>query len=345
MKQHGFFDENDRLKELSKLGDPLERLNKYINWEQFRGIVTRTLRKEHKGPGGRPPFDYVMMFKILILQRTYNISDAQAEYQIKDRLRFMRFLGLALCDTVPDEKTIWEFRDNLVQANIIDTLFYRFTRQLEEKKIISYSGSIIDATFVEVPRQRNSREENKEIQGGKVPEEWEREKNRNKRRQKDTDARWAKQHNEVHYGYKNHVKVDKKTKVITKYRVTDAAVHDSQGLKNLVEGGKDKRIYADSANTGEEVQGCIPEGAQNRIHEKGRRDHPLNKSQERENKKKSHIRVRVEQVFGYMSKAMGGITVRSIGKARAAFTIGLINLVYNIKRYIYLRSMKLCVSI
>jgi IS5 family transposase len=345
MKQHGFFDENDRLKELSKLGDPLERLNKYIKWEPFRGIVTRVFLKEHKGPGGRPPFDYVMMFKILILQRMYNISDAQAEYQIKDRLSFMRFLGLSLCDTVPDEKTIWEFRDHLVQANIIDTMFYRFTRQLEEKEIITCSGSIIDATFVEAPRQRNSRGENREIKAGKIPEEWEKEGKRNKRRQKDTDARWAKKNNEVHYGYKDHVKVDKKTKVITKYTVTDAAVHDSQELKNLVEKGKDKRIYADSAYTGEEVQECIPEGVKNRIHEKGYRDHPLNKTQEWENKKKSHIRVRVEHVFGYMTKAMGGITVRCIGKARAAFTIGLMNLVYNINRYVYLRSMKLCVSI
>jgi hypothetical protein len=108
MKQHGFFDEHDRLKELRKLGDPLEWLNTYIDWEQYRGILNRALQKEPKGPGGRPPFDYVMMFKILILQRLYNISDAQAEYQIKDRLSFMRFLGLALCDTVPDEKTIWD---------------------------------------------------------------------------------------------------------------------------------------------------------------------------------------------------------------------------------------------
>jgi transposase len=94
----------------------------------------------------------------------------------------MRFLGLALCDTVPDEKTTGEFTDNLVQADIIDTLFYRFTKQLEEKKIIIYSGSIIDATFVEAPWQRNSREENKEIKEGNVPEKWEQEANRNKRR-------------------------------------------------------------------------------------------------------------------------------------------------------------------
>jgi transposase len=116
--------------------------------------LNRALRKEPKGPGGRPPFDYVMMFKILILQRLYTISDAQAEYQIKDRLSFMRFLGLALCDTVPDEKTIGEYREHLIQENVIDTIFYRFTRQLEEKKVITYSGSIIEATFVEEQPQR-----------------------------------------------------------------------------------------------------------------------------------------------------------------------------------------------
>jgi IS5 family transposase len=145
-----------------------------------------------------------MMFKILILQRLYNISDAQAEYRIKDRLSFMRFLGLALCDTIPDEKTIWEYREHVTGANILDTIFYRFTRQLEEKKIITYSGSIIDATFA--------------------------------------DARRAKKNNEVHYGYKNHVKADKKHKIITKYRVTSAEVHDSRELKNLIDRKKDKRI-------------------------------------------------------------------------------------------------------
>jgi transposase len=116
MKQHGFFDENDRFKELNKLGDPLERLNTRIDREQFRGVLNKTLQKEPKGPGGRSPFDYVMMFKILVLQRLYNTSDAQAEYQIKDRLSFMGFPGLTLCDMMPDEKTIGEYREHLVQG-------------------------------------------------------------------------------------------------------------------------------------------------------------------------------------------------------------------------------------
>ena len=208
--------------------------------------------------------------------------------------------------------------------------------------MITYSGSIIDATFVDVPRQRNNREENKTINEGGIPEEWKKEENKNKRRQKDTDARWAKKNNEVHYGYKNHVKVDKKNKIITKQSVTSAEVHDSQELKNLVEDGKDKIIYADAGYVGEEVQECIPEGVKNRIHEKGKRNKPLTKGQERENKAKSHIRVRVEHVFGMMTNTMKGITIRSIGIVRACFNIGLMNLAYNLSRYTYLRRIGAC---
>jgi transposase len=180
MKQKGFFDESDRLEELSKIGDPLEKLNMFIRWEDFRMIITRTLKKEAQGPGGRPPFDYIMMFKILILQKLYNLSDDKTEYQIKDRLSFQRFLGLALCDTVPDAKTIWHFREELKTAQVLDTVFYRFTEQLEKEKIITYSGSIVDATFVEVPKQRNTRDENKDIASGETPKKWLQKKNRHK---------------------------------------------------------------------------------------------------------------------------------------------------------------------
>jgi IS5 family transposase len=209
-----------------------------------------------------------MVFKILIPQRLYNISDTQAEYQIKDRPGFMRLPGLALCGRVPDGKTVWEYREHLVQANIPDTIFYRFTRQSEEKKVVTYSGSITDAMFADVRRQRNSREENKAIKEGGTPEERETEENKNKKRQKDTDARRARKNDEVRYGYKNHIKVDKKNKIIAKQSVTSAEAHGSQELKNPVEEGKDKIIYADAGYAGEEEQECIPEGVKNRIHEK-----------------------------------------------------------------------------
>jgi IS5 family transposase len=337
MKQKGFFDETDVLRELSELGDPLEKLNKFIKWDQFKGLLTKTLKKEAQGLGGRPPFDYVMMFKILILQKLYNISDDQAEYQIKDRLSFRRFLGLALYNTVPDAKTIWHFRENLIQAKVLDTLFYRFVSQLEGNGIITHSGSIVDATFVDAPRQRNTREENEEITEGKTPKGWD--KKPNKKRQKDVDARWATKNKELHYGYKDHIKIDKKSKIITKFSVTSAEVHDSQELKNLVD-KKDKRLYGDSAYTGEEVQSCMSKKTKNRIHEKGYRDHPLTKTQMRDNTEKSKIRARVEHVFGTMTNSMGGIIVRSIGKVRAEGNIALMNLAYNIKRYTFIMGTK-----
>lgn len=338
MKQHGFFDENDRLKELSQLGDPLEKLNKVIDWESFRHNLKKVFKKEAKGPGGRPPYDYVLMFKILILQRLYGISDAQAEYQIKDRLSFMRFLGLSLCNSIPDEKTIWLFRERLVQANVIDTLFYQFTKKLEDKGLITREGSIVDASFIDVPRQRNSKDDNETIKNGDVPEEWKAEGNENMLEQKDVNARWTKKNDETHFGYKNHVKADKDSKLIVKYEVTSAEVHDSQMLAKLVEKRKDEVLYADSAYKGDEIESCLGSKIENQICEKGYRNKPLTDEQKELNKKRSSVRVRVEHIFGFMTNTMKGMSIRSIGIERAKFAIAMMNLVYNMCRFRYLNG-------
>jgi IS5 family transposase len=339
MEQKGFFDDTDRLRRLSELGDSLEKLNNCIAWEDFRKTLTVALKKEAQGPGGRPPYDYVMMFKILILQKIYNISDDQTEYQINDRLSFQRFIGIQLYNTVPDSKTIWHFREGLKEAGILDKVFNEFTKKLEVKGIITHSGSIVDASFVEVPRQRNTKKENDEIKTGKIPSEWQTKENRHKLAQKDTDARWMTKNKECHYGYKDHIKIDKKSKIITKYRVTSAEVHDSQEFKNLVDAKKDRILYGDSAYTGKEVQKHIPKNTMNRIHEKGYRNKPLTKTQKRNNTAKSRIRARVEHVFGALHH-FGGLIIRTIGIERAKFQIGLMNLVYNMTRYTYLMGAK-----
>jgi IS5 family transposase len=338
MKQKGFFDEDDRHRELSRLGDPLEKLNKTIKWEIFRPILTKALKRSAQGPGGRPPYDYILMFKILILQRLYHISDEQAEYQIKDRLSFMRFLGLTLCEDVPDDKTIWFFREQLVNAKIIESLFKKFLKELKKKNLITREGSIVDATFVDVPKQRNNKDENDSIKAGKVPEEWEKEEQKHKVAQKDIDARWTKKNDETHYGYKDHVKVDKDSKVIVAYTVTDASVHDSQELENLVDKKKDKSLFADSAYKGEEIEKCLGKNVENNIIEKGYRNKPLTDEQKERNRAKSKIRCRIEHVFGYMTNSFKGISIRSIGKERAEFNIGLLNLTYNVCRYNFLEA-------
>jgi len=328
MKNLNLFAEDDRLAKLSKLGDQLEKLNSVIDWTKLEPLLKGVFAKEAKGAGGRPPYNYVMMFKILVLQRIYNISDDQTEFQINDRMSFMRFLGLSLGETVPDAKTIWYFKNELANANVMESLFALFTRELETRGIITHKGTIVDATFVDAPKQRNNREENKQVKNGEIPENW----SENKRRQKDTDARWTKKNNEVHFGYKDHVKVDADSKIITDYAVTGANVHDSREFTGFLN-DTDEIVYADSAYVGQE----IPENVRAEICEKGYRNHPLTDEQKKSNREKSKIRCRIEHVFGYMTSSMRGITFRGIGKTRAVFNIGLTNLIYNMCRYTTIR--------
>ena len=292
-------------------------------------------QKQAKGAGGRPPYDYLMLFKVLVLQRIYNLSDDQTEYQINDRMSFMRFLGLGLGDRVPDAKTIWLFRDTLTKANVIRELFEVFTRQLEDAGLITRTGTIVDATFVEAPHQHNRRDETEEIKKGNIPEEWKKAENVHKLRQKDTDARRTRKGDHSHYGYKDHVKADADSKLITDYTVTPANVHDSQPMPDMIN-ETDKVVYADSAYWGKVVAEALPETVENHIHERGTKKQPLTEAQQASNRRKSKIRCRIEHIFGFMNGAMHGITVRSIGLARAEFNIGLTNLIYNLCRFEFL---------
>jgi len=341
LKQRGLFDDDFRLEKISKIGDPLEKLNRHIDWERFRPQLENICKKgEAEGPGGRPPYDYVMMFKILILQSIYDLSDAQTEFQINDRLTFMRFLCLGTGDTIPDEKTIWHFRELLKENKAVKKLFHKFTKVLKQQGVETKRGKIIDASIIEVPTQRNSRDENEQIKRGEVPSEWEKPENNNMLKQKDLDARWIKKNGKSYYGYKNHIKVDAKTKLIEDFVVTDASVHDSQAIDDLV-GKKDNgnAIYADSAYSGEPVKKKMRKRKVKAwICAKGYRNQELTEKQKEANHRKSKVRVRVEHVFGHMKYVFKFRTLRSIGKIRAEVRIGLINLSYNIYRYSYLQQ-------
>ena len=130
MTQRSFFDEGNRLALLSAMGDPLEVLNRAIKWKDFRGVIEQKIRHPRSSKGGRPPFDVVLMFKNLVLQRLYNLSDDQTEFQINDRTTFMRFLNLGLNDKVPDAKTIWKFRNDLAIGSVARVLFKIFDERL-----------------------------------------------------------------------------------------------------------------------------------------------------------------------------------------------------------------------
>jgi transposase, IS5 family len=332
-KAIGFFDEDFRLTKLTELGDPLERLSKGIDFELFRPLLLEKLSVEPKDKGGRRPYDYVLMFKIVILQRYYNLSDDQSEYQICDRLSFMRFLKLTIADDVPDSKTIWHFREKLVDLDLVTVLFDLFKTKLEELGLIVHEGKIVDASFVEIPKQRNTKEENKQIKDGEIPEAWK--ENKNKLEQKDTDARWTKKNNVAYYGYKNHVKCEQKNKFITGYMVTDALVPDSLPTNDLLNAEDEQQpFYADSAYTGKDFQSELIKNKKVilQIIEKGHRNHPITDEQKSTNKEKSRIRVRVEHIFGFVENSMNGSFIKTVGIKRAKAVIGLMNLTYNMFR-------------
>ena len=313
------------------------KIKDVIDWESFLPtLITVTgYDKKDWSKGGNLPFHPLLMFKILILQAYHGLSDDAVEYQIKDRLSFMNFLDLQMGDNVPDAKTIWDFKELIEKGdrNGSTKLFDHFHKQLTQQGLIAKEGSIIDASFVDVPKQRNSREENKTIKEGKRPEGFE--KDTSKGAQKDCDARWTKKNNETHYGYKNHAKVDAKSKLIDSYATTPANRHDSQVFEELLD-EEDNAILADSAYLSEENdQELLDRNLENFVMLKAHRNKPLSAADEEYNKKVSRIRVRVEHVFGRM-KAMGADYCRKIGITRAKQHNSLANLTYNMDRYAFL---------
>lgn len=336
-RARGLFDEQVRLEKLSKKQDPLERLSAHIDFEFFRKPLEQFFDKDvDRSKGGRPAYDYVLMFKILILQRYYNLSDDTIEYAILDRLSFMRFLGLGINDPVPDAKTIWLFRDKLSGQGMVEKLFGHLDKQLDKDGIIVHKGKIVDASIVEVPLQRNNRDENKDLKEGNIPEGW----SENKLRQKDTDARWTRKNGENYFGYKNHIKADIKTKLITGYVTTAANVNDSKVIGELLTRKEDggQCLYADSAYRSEAIEEmCLSRNIKSRIQQQGYRHKKLTGVQRQLNKNKSKIRARVEHIFGFMTNSMNEMYLQYRNFIRNRAAIGLMNLTYNLFRLVQLK--------
>ncbi len=219
----------------------------------------------------------------------------------------------------------------------MEVLFTRCHEQLASQGYVAHAGQMIDATFVEVPRQRNSREENAQIKAGETPAGWQQPVQKSKLRQKDVDARWTKKNAENHFGYKNHINADQGNKLVQSFEVTDASVHDSQVFETLLDqrdgdDGKKRAVTADSAYRSQEKEAQLAAtNMPSQICEKGVRNHPLTDEQKASNTAKSRVRVRVEHVFGAQAQ-MGGHLVRTIGLLRAKVKIGMMNLVYNMVR-------------
>lgn len=353
--QLGFFDLEDRYAQLSKSGDPLEKLAATVDFEPFRYRLVKALKRSDRSKGGRPPYDPVVMFKILILQALYGLSDEQAEFQIRDRLSFLRFLALGLGDPVPDATTIWLFREHLTRVGAIDKLFDRFDTLLRNKGYLAMSGQILDASLVPAPRQRLDDGEKQAIKDGRSADEiWP--EDPGKAAQKDVDARWtlkvgkAKPDAEGRtpprdiavpvFGYKSHAGIDRRFGLIRTWTVTDAAAHDGARLREgLVDRDNTASdVWADTAyRSGANETFLAGIGKTSRIHHKKPPGKPLPRHTARANARKSQIRSRVEHVFADQKQRMG-LIIRTIGLARARTKIGLVNIAYNMRRLVWLNT-------
>ena len=346
----GLFDVEERLAGLLKKGDDLERLQAVVDFEPFRPELERAVPRADRSRGGRPPFDHVLMFKVLILQTQNNLSDERTEFYLRDRLTWMRFLGLGLGDAGPEANTIWTFREALTKAGAIERLFELFDRELRAAGYLAMSGQLVDASIVAAPKQRNTRPEKQVLREGRVPEDWQDQPA--KLRQKDRDARWTVKTTKAkpragetpmvdlaipEFGYQNHISADRRHRLIRRWLVTDAAAYAGARLADLLDPGNTAAdVWADTGYRSKKNEALLRQRMlTSHIHRKKPTGRPMPPRTARANAKKSAIRAHIEHVFAEQ-KARMGLFVRTIGLARATTKIGLANLVCNMRRLLWL---------
>ncbi|WP_306258413.1 IS5 family transposase [Pararhizobium sp. IMCC21322] len=354
--QAGFWDVDDRYELLSRSGDPLESLERIVPWDVFRKPLAKALKRSDGAKGGRPPFDSVMMFKVLVLQTLYNLGDDQTEFMINDRLSFMRFLGLRLGDKVPDAKTIWLFREHLTQASAVDNLFARFDKHLAKNGYLAMGGQLVDATIVAAPKQRITKDEKAAIKAGKTVDEiWPDEPN--KAAQKDVSARWTVKYSKAKavpdgqklqrdiaipsFGYKNHIAIDRELGLIRSWKVTDAARYDGAQLADLAtRNNTASGVWADTAYCSKKNKAWLAKnGFHSHIHTKKPKGRDMSGRAREANIRRSRIRSFVEHPFARIKNVMG-LFIRTIGIKRATTKIGLANLVYNFQRMMWINRKR-----
>jgi IS5 family transposase len=332
----GFFDLDDRLAELSAKGDDLECVKALVDFEMFRPALEAAAPRADRSKGGRPAFDHVLMFKVLILQAIHALSDERMEFLIKDRLSFMRFLGLGLADSVPDANTIWTF---LAMSG--------------QRQMLRICSEIVDATIVAAPKQRNTVEEKKAIKEGRIPDVWT--DKPAKLRQKDRDARWTVKYTKAKprgdgslpavdiaipsFGYKNHLSIDRGFGLIRKWTTTHAAAHDGARLEDVLDRTNTASdVWADTAYRSAKNEAMLARrGFVSRIHRKKSPGRPMPERMRIANAQKPKVRSAVEHVFAHQKGPMG-LIVRTIGITRARVKIGMANLAYNMRRFVWLRT-------
>lgn len=319
---------------IDDLGDPLQRIERHIDFVALAQWVDAVAPRPASLQGGRPPFPTETMVRILVLKRLYNLSDEQMEFQLLDRMSCQRFCELTHAANIPDRTTIWDFENRIGVAGAT-ALFDGMTRQLLQAGYLARGGQIIDATLVPAPKQHFKKEEKALLGQQATPADW----SPAKRRQKDRDASWTAKHGKSYFGYKSSINTDKRYKLIRKIKTDTASVHDSQHFDAVLDrSNTSKDVYADRGYPSKEREAWLKaNGYRNQIQRKGVKNKPLSECQQRRNRRIAKTRARVEHVFGAMAQ-MGGKLIRTVGQARADFALTMQAFAYNVKRFAWLKE-------
>jgi transposase, IS5 family len=295
--------------------EALERLAREVKWYRFEKLLGR-LKPEG---AGRPPFDPLLMFKALLLQQWYRLSDSELEEALNDRMSFRRFLGLSLEDASPDHTTLCRFRNRLAEAGLAEKLFVEFERQLELHGLLLKRGTMINATLVETPFRPGRPSKTGEEDAPAV----------------DADAALTAREGRrgTHYGYKAHTGVDVDTRLIRRLVLTPANVNETVVADALV-CGDEEAVYADKAYAKRARRAWLRSlGIKDRImHKSWGGGPPLRASQKRHNALIAPTRAQVEGVFATLKCWMGFDCVRYVGLAKNTAHLHLLGLAYNMTR-------------
>jgi IS5 family transposase len=299
---------NRRIKK-SRTDDFLRKLDQCVDFQPFERMCEPLYKPSKRG---KPSVPIVVSLKCLILQYLYDLSDPALEDALIDRLSFQRFVGITFDTDIPDYSTIWRFRERLIKAGLLETIFAEMLRQIDEKGLILRRGTIVDATIVNAARKKRD--------------------NAPKSPQQDGDATATKKGKKGYFGYKGHIGVDQGSDIIRRVRFTTASVHDSTERSNLLS-GDERAIFGDKGYADDTLKReCRSKGMYYGVLDKGRRGRPLlSTRQKKRNKQKTRIRSAVERPFAHFKHLMGYVRVRYVNLARNALHFTFLCMIENIR--------------
>jgi len=295
-----------------KLNQRLDKVSQLVDWKPFEERLNRI----YSSPGGRPSHPVLLLFKSLLLQAWYNLSDYALEEVLDDRLSFRRFIGLSVSQKAPDHSVFSRFRDQLIQHGIHGQLFNELDRQLEKRGLILKKGTLVDATVIEAAPKKPS--QNEDGTAGKSPV--------------DPEADWTKKGGKYLFGYKAHVGVDQESELIRRVVMTPAHVHDGEMLGRVIS-GDELWAFADKAYDSAKNHKILEEkNVENGILMKGTRTRKLSGVEKMCNRILSKLRSPVERVFGTLKRSYRYSRARYLGLRKNGFQLTIMSMAYNLRR-------------